>query len=635
MIDVIKKDFTSSSKMGSILSKKKCIVNFQHKEGSLEKNNHTRFFNTAILKTAAAFAFAAFSLAQPNILSAQENKTAAKRYIIIYKSEQGFKSMNQFMKTNSSFNQFGLVQSLENVQNTIIRTANLDLIAKLKNHPEISDVIEEYFFPPPRLLNGAKLSIRSDLPEAEILNENANPDSFVQTEGTPWGIIAVKAPSAWGISDAGSQSRVLVVDTGIDMAHVALRKNIEKAKNFVAPEGGGSVNPSNVKDDVGHGTHVAGTIAGQYNDKTGFVGVAPKAKILAGKVCTLKGCSPIDIAAAIDWGVAQKVDVINMSLGMPASTGNPIQDLLLPQMVKPIKEALAKAEKAGVFTVAASGNSATEATDTAPATNPKIGAPASIATVYAVGALSDDLKRASFSQYGPELDITAPGAAVLSAVPMQSGRNSEVYVVAGSGQKTLIKSASFAGTKEITVARTNSLVYCGMGKPGECPASVAGKFALISRGEQIPFADKIKTAQAAKAVGVVFFNNAEGLIQGTVGEGQEIDYPVVMIEQVEGEKIVALLKQGQVVRAQLATVKSDYSSFEGTSMASPHVAGVAALAISAFRITHPGKAITPAQLRAILTRTAQPILPNTGNMYGAGLVRADGAAVFASKLKVQ
>lgn len=602
--------------MGSIFDRK-----ILTREGFLKKYSTKNLFAALIVIGLVSFSNLNNVFAAPT----------AKRYLIMYKSEQGFKNMNQFMSADMT-NRFGFSKALNNIQNTVIRTADLSLIASLKNHPEVADVVEEYFLPVPKLMNGVKLSIPTEEPVAHVMNENANPDSFVQTDGTPWGIVAVRAPGAWGLSDAGSKSRVLIIDTGVDVNHVALKNNIEKVKNFVPASQGGKIDPLDVKDEVGHGTHCSGTVAGQYNDKTGFVGVAPRTKVLMGKVCNTQGCSSIDVAAGIDWGVQEKVDVISMSLGTPGPTGNPMQDAMIEYMNKPIKAALKKAEAAGVFTVAASGNSASDATDTKPEVSPRIGYPASIPTVYAVGALNDDLSKASFSQWGPELDITAPGAAVLSTVPMQSGRNSQVYLTI-NGQKTLIKSASFSGTKEITVPKSNNLVAAGLGKVGEFPATVAGKFALISRGE-ITFAEKIKNAQAAKAVGVVFYNNAKGLVQGTAGEGQEIDYPVVMIEKEKGEEIVALLKQGQSASTEVSTVKSDYASFDGTSMATPHVAGVAALVISTYKLKHNGVAPSPAIVRAVLNKSAQKTtFPNADNRYGAGLVRADSAVVLTSKIK--
>ena len=502
----------------------------------------------------------------------------------------------------------------------------------------------EAFLPVPKPANGKKLNISSDLSvlsDAQILDANANPDSFIQTEGTPYGIIAVKAPTAWGLSDAGSKSRVMILDTGIDANHPALNKNIEKTRNFVAGANG-SINAADTKDEVGHGTHVSGTVAGQYNDKSGFVGVAPKARILMGKVCSPKGCSTVDISAGIDWAVQEKVDVLSMSLGSPGSTGNPILDLLLEQQAKPMKAALAKAEAAGVFAVAASGNSSADATPATPtepakpATNPKIGYPAKLDTVYAVGAVDSKLVKTSFSQFGPELDITAPGAEVLSSVPLQSGRESQVFINI-SGQKVQIKSASFGGTKEISIPKSAEMIPSGLGKPGEFPAAVAGKFALISRGE-IAFSEKVKNAQAAKAIGVVFYNNADGLMQGTVGDpnnpnAPELDYAVVMIEKIEGEKIVEAFKKGQKTIADVSTIKTDYSKFDGTSMACPHVAGVAALTLSAYKIRNPGKTLKPAQLRALLSATASKLGPNPDNKYGAGIVQADKAVLQATKTK--
>lgn len=560
----------------------------------------------------------------------------AKRYIVVYKSQQGFATMDNYMKTESSQRTFGVSKSLKNIQMQVIKTSNLAAIEQLKTHPEIETVVEEITWPAPKLSSNFKVS-STPTNLVHPLNVHANPDSFNQTEGTPWGIIAVRAPGAWGLSDAGAKSRVLVIDTGVDLNHEALSQQIEATKNFTA-DAAGKVDPNNIVDEVGHGTHCAGTVLGQYNDQTGFVGVAPKARLLAGKVCTAKGCQLGDIAAAVDWGIQQKVDVMSMSLGGPGeiNTGNKIKDfianLALAQMNKPLIAALEKAEVAGVFVAAASGNSAVEATATTPAANPKMGYPAKAPTVYAVGALDSTLAKTSFSQWGPELDITAPGAGVLSSVPMQSGRDSLVYIMV-DGQKTKVKSVSFAGTKEITVPKLGALVYAGLGKTTDfANINVAGKFALIQRGE-IAFAEKVKNAQAANASGVVVFNNAAGLSQGTLSEDgkTEIDYPVVMIEQAEGNKLVAVLSAGKPASSEVSTIKTNYSLFDGTSMATPHVAGVAALAISAYKISHPGQTITPAALRSLLSSTASALGPNADNKYGAGLIQADKAVVAATK----
>lgn len=563
----------------------------------------------------------------------------AKRYFVVYKSQQGFKMMDNYMKLESAAKAFGLTKSLKNVHAMVLSTENLSAVEQLKKHPEIEAVVEEGFLPAPKPVNGFfKASVSLASGGITPANTNANPDGFIQTNGTPWGIIAVKAPGAWGLSEAGSQTRVLVLDTGIDLNHEALQYNIEKAKNFVTPQAGGTSDPNDVTDEVGHGTHVSGTIAGQYNDQTGFVGVAPRAKILMGKVCSAQGCSMIDIAAGIDWGIEQKVDVISMSLGGPGAEKCKLVDLqcwamnyLIAQLNKPIIKSLESAEAAGVFVVAAAGNSATEATATEPAKNPAIGYPAAGETVFSVGALDSQLVKTSFSQWGPVLDISAPGAGVQSSVPMQSGRESLVYLVI-SGQKNKIPSMSFAGTKEITNPKIGELVPAGLGKPEDFNGiNVAGKFALISRGE-IAFADKVKNAQAAKAAGVVIYNNAAGLTQGTItADGTEIDFPVVMIEKTVGENLVNMLRGGAVASAEVSTVKTNYAFFDGTSMATPHVAGVAALAISAYKISHGGKTIAPAALRDLLKRTAFPLGPNEDNKYGAGIIQATTAVSAAVK----
>ncbi len=558
---------------------------------------------------------------------------AQDRYLVTFKSEQGFKAMDAYFKdayskTESSQSALFIQKSLKNVRSLVLKTKNKAALESLKNHPEVSNVEAETFFPAPKPINGFKIAlVRPTSFVSEVNGTDLIPSSVIPVLqpgiATPWGITAVKAGEAWAGSAAGAHARVLVLDTGIDSAHPVIAPNFEKGQNFTE-DNEGKVDPLSYADVEGHGTHVSGTILGAYNAETGFTGVAPKAKLLMGRVCSAEGCSNIALIDGINWGIEEKVDVISMSLGGPISTA---------------AESLAvqSAERGGVVMVAASGNSGSDPTYSYDKKDPKckstnpfqpsncgISFPAAFETAVAVGALDSSLVKTNFSQWGPELDVTAPGAAVISSVPMGSGRES-VVVLSFNGVEKRVKSAAFSGTELFASPVVNEIVTVpGVGKDTDfAQVNVAGKFALVSRGE-IKFAVKVQNALAAKALGVLIYNNAAGLMQGAVTEdGSLLNVPVVMIEQTEGQALIALLSQGGQAKASVKLAPSDYASFDGTSMAAPHVAGVVALIKSA------NKNLTPAQVRQILATTSRALAPNDTNQYGAGLVQADKAVEAA------
>lgn len=416
---------------------------------------------------------------------------------------------------------------------------------------------------------------------------------------TPWGIFAVKAPEAWNDSQGGAGARVLVLDTGVDRDHPSLRSNLEQGKNFVEDDQEGY----SYKDTIGHGTHVAGTIAGVL-DATGFSGVAPKAHFLAGRVCAEDGCSNFAIAEGINWGVDQKVDVISMSLGGAWST--PAERI-----------AIEKANAAGVTVVAASGNDGTNS----------VSYPAALPECIAVGAIDSQLKKAPFSQFGAELAIVAPGVDVVSSVPLGKGRASNVAVKLGDQALQAVKSTTFQGGKVVLTPESYEVVFVDLGKEEDfAKVNVAGKVALIQRGE-LKFIEKVTNAIQAKAAGVLIYNNTEGLLQGSlVDDGSELPVGVFMIEQQVGEAMKAALANGESVRTSYQTMVTNYDSYNGTSMATPHVSGVVAL----MKATN--KNLTPAQVKEILQTTATPLTPNAHNELGAGLVNAQ-LAVQAAKMK--
>ncbi len=526
-------------------------------------------------------------------LSANAEST---RYLVQFKSAQAFSSAVQSTLAFNSLDLSGaptagraaglfgssatVTQTLNHMQMMVVESSDALVIAALRSNPNIALIEAELFHPAPEPISTFS---KSDIASVERKKVSAD-------ESQPWGIGAVKAPEAWKTTK-GNGARVMVLDTGVDKSHPVLKNQIEAVKNF---SGG---DESDVTDTVGHGTHVSGTILA--DGKYGLVGVAPEAKLLMGKVCTEGGCSNIAIVNGLDWGVEQKVDVVSMSLGgsiLTTAEG----------------EALTRAEAANVMVVAASGNDGAGT----------VSFPAAAPTCLAVGAVDISLVKATFSNWGPELGVVAPGVDVISSVPLGTGRAATVKMDFGKGLGD-VKSMPFVGSP-VTAVVENSLVYAGLGKAEDFTGiDVKGKFALISRGE-IPFKDKVNNAIAAGAAGVVVYNNAPGLIQGSISEGgMEVSIPAAMIEQTLGESAKTNLAAGQEVRAQMAIVKTDFASFQGTSMATPHASGVAALIRAA------NKSLTPAQVRDIMKSTATPLTPNDQNQYGAGMINAEAGVAKA------
>ncbi|MFJ5988506.1 S8 family serine peptidase [Lentzea sp. NPDC092896] len=201
----------------------------------------------------------------------------------------------------------------------------------------------------------------------------------------------IGAPAAWQAGVTGKGVKVAVLDTGVDEKHPDLQGKQIAEKNFTD-------SPDNT-DEVGHGTHVASTIASKGEQ---YRGVAPDAEILDGKVCQPGGCSESAILGGMQWAAEQGASVINMSLG-----GGDTPE------IDPIEEAVNRiSRETGALFVIAAGNSG------APET---IGSPGSAESALTVGAVDRNDGIAPFSSRGPAADgavkpdVTAPGVDIVAA----------------------------------------------------------------------------------------------------------------------------------------------------------------------------------------------------------------------------
>lgn len=222
----------------------------------------------------------------------------------------------------------------------------------------------------------------------------------VQVEDTPSNILAVGSETKWNRGFTGKGVVIAVLDTGIDTNHPDLKERIIGGYNFTNDHGG---DIRIIEDMNGHGTHVAGTIAGSMNGK-GIVGVAPDAKLLILKVLDHKGSGSIRslidaINYAVDWRGpdGEKVRIISLSLG----TKFPNADLY---------DVVKRAVNHNISVVVASGNDGDGNIDTN-----EYRYPGAYEEVIEVGAINEINEIANFSNTNETVDLYAPGVDINSS----------------------------------------------------------------------------------------------------------------------------------------------------------------------------------------------------------------------------
>ncbi|WP_246943899.1 S8 family peptidase [Bacillus pinisoli] len=511
--------------------------------------------------------------------------------------------------------------------------------------------------------NGLYVQVkRSVLTELAELNEvkgiyAVTPVELHNDAGVPF----IGAPEVWekvvdGVNVTGEGITVAVIDTGIDYNHASFGgegtvaayeandPNIIEEGSFPTAKviGGydfvgtdydaGSDDPElripkpdlDPLDEQGHGSHVAATVAGlEVEGKVGG-GVAPDALLYAYKVFGKDGSTGVTTQALEmamdpngDGDVSDHVDVVNMSLGSPY--GHP-ED--------PSAVATNLAVDAGIIVVASAGNSGNTPYIT--------GSPAVAEKAISVAASVDD-------------------GVVVGGVEVNSPSSVAGQYEAAEGGITTPLS--------VTGPITGDLQYVGTAC-SEVTTDLTDKIAFIDRGG-CSFTLKLQNAKAAGAMAAVVANSQDG--EPIVMGGTNVELPGVMVSKATGTKFknaggvvnITLSDSVRIPKPELADTIASFSSKgpgrsaigfkpevsapgynidsaafgtgdassskSGTSMAAPHVAGVAAL----LRQLHPDWSVD--EIKSLIMNTSTPIQDLQDNVYplsrqGAGRVQANVAA---------
>ncbi|HFU3983911.1 TPA: S8 family serine peptidase [Streptococcus suis] len=498
----------------------------------------------------------------------------------------------------------------------------------------------------------------------------------------------INVPTVWEAGNKGEGMVIAIVDSGIDVEHDAYRlTDVTKAKyqseeEFTAVKEQAGINygqwysekivfaynyldtNNEVKEskEATHGGHVAGIAAGNpsQEDSIGqkIVGVAPEAQLMFMRVFSENfgdGTQPFLYIRAIEDAVKLGADVINLSLGSAAGT-------LIDASVA-LNQAIEDAKKRGVSVVIAAGNDRVwgDGQGNPLVENPDYGLVASPA------AAKDSIAVASFNN-----------THVVKDVFTIRGMENQPEFNNGKGTYT-----QPSGLPDFDASKEYDYVFVGIGNPEDFQGKdLNGKVALIQRGT-ISFDAKIAEAKKNGAVGAVVFNNIDtgndlsmavtsrearsipsifipkalGLEladkSGTGTYKLVFDKKKAMMENPEGNQLSEFTSWGLTADGELkpdvtapggaiysSINDGKYASMNGTSMASPHVAGAVALIKKGLLARYPdltGQALQD-RIKQVLMSTARPHFDTTANAYvsprqqGSGLI--DVPAAIATDLYV-
>lgn len=242
---------------------------------------------------------------------------------------------------------------------------------------------------------------------APALADSCNP---VSKEGgldhEPWGQARMDAERVWPLT-RGEGVKVAVIDSGVSDAHPVLKGKVDYGKDYVEPEEEGTAKVGADCDLVGHGTSIAGVIAGREDSGSPFAGMAPDAKLLSIRILPdLRGGGrelPGNLAKAIREAADSGADVINLSVQVVHASA--------------LEKAVKYAAKKGAVLVAAAGNMGGK-----DGTNePQYPAAYDHDAVLAVSAMGPEGIKTESSNTGDYVDVAAPGEEIVGPGPEGEG----------------------------------------------------------------------------------------------------------------------------------------------------------------------------------------------------------------------
>ena len=394
--------------------------------------------------------------------------------------------------------------------------------------------------------------------------------------------------------NTGAGMKVCVIDSGLD------RSNTDFNWGNITGDNDSGTGRWDVNGGP-HGTHVAGTV-GAADNGVGVIGMAPGVAMHIIKVFNAEGWGySSDLAYAAQKCTAAGANIITMSLGGGGANSTE-------------SNAFATFTNNGGLVLAAAGNDG----------NNVRSYPAGYPSVMMIGANDADNNIADFSQFpsctsgkGKNattdekicVEVTAGGVDTLSTYPADMATSSSLYA---------------AGTAFASSAMENAGAASGntyfMGLATSTNSAAAGKVCVIDRGT-ISFHDKVKNCENSGGIGAVIINNEAGMLYGTLGEGTANTTSIPAVGAALEDRALLLAAATMSVTIE----GSDYGYMSGTSMATPAVAGVAALVWSNF------PSCSGTEIRNALKATAQDAGAAGKDVYfGYGIVKAKAAYDYLS-----
>ncbi|MBB3167897.1 pre-peptidase C-terminal domain-containing protein [Simiduia aestuariiviva] len=432
--------------------------------------------------------------------------------------------------------------------------------------------------------------VEEDVPRKLMSLYNDDIGNPTQTQLTPYAIYQSQANQL----TLQSGQKVCVIDSGI-AGSTGETGGLNNDFNWSTITGDNDSGTGNWFADGGpHGTHVAGTV-GAADNGFGVIGMAPGVPMHIIKVFNDAGWGySSDLAQAANLCAAAGANIITMSLGGGAANTTE-------------ENAFKNFTQNGGLVLAAAGNDG----------NNVRSYPAGYDSVMMVGANDADNNIADFSQFPACnttktncVEVTAGGVNTLSTYP-SGGATLPSLTASGVGYQ----SSAF----ENVGAASGSLFFMGTAEATNSGAS--GKVCLIDRGA-ISFHDKVKNCQNSGGIGAIIVNNVAGVLSGTLGDAASNTTSIPTVG-------AALEDRSALMGASTASISieaGDYGYMSGTSMATPGVAGVAALVWS----NH--STCTGTQIRNALKATAADAGAAGHDVYfGNGIVKAKAASDYLTQ----